>query len=651
MDSKKVASFKPIAKKKVAESNKTYFSRLTQINSPKDIKLLNLEELEELALELRDVIIKQVSTSGGHLASSLGVIEMTLALHTVFDSPNDKIVWDVGHQSYAHKIITGRGNKFHTLRQHGGLSGFPKRSESPHDAFGTGHSSTSISAALGIVEGRDRLGKSFKVIAVIGDGAMTGGLAFEGLNHAGHLKKDLIVILNDNEMSISPNVGALSSYLTRMLSSDFYQKIKKETKFFIEIIPKVGAPMSKFAQKTEDTLKYFFVPGMVFEELGFTYVGPIDGHDIGKLIDTFKHVKHNNTPTLIHVITKKGKGYEFSEKDPCIFHGVGPFELDTGESKKSPLNPQYCTLFGEIALELANEDKRVVAITAAMSEGTGLTEFAKRHPERFYDVGIAEPHAATFAAGLASQGLRPIVAVYSTFLQRAYDQVIHDICLQNLPVTFAVDRAGIVGEDGPTHHGLFDISYLRHIPNLVLMAPKNGRELKEMVRLAVNIDKPCAIRFPRGTVCNELEILGQAPVEFNKAEVVKEGSTAAILAVGHSVFTCYNAAKRLEKHGVSVMVVNMRFIKPLDEDFLISLFNKVKLILTVEENVQMGGFGSSILEFINSKGIRDVIVKTIGLPDNFVEHGKQDLLRHLYGLDEDGIYQAAISFIEKRSVL
>ena len=480
------------------------------IKSPADVKSLSPAELKDLAEELREIIIERVSINGGHLASNLGTVELTLALHYVFNSPVDKIVWDVGHQSYTHKLITGRYEKFETIRKYKGISGFPKIDESVHDAFGTGHSSTSISAALGIIEARDLI-KKFKiqnskfkipgkVLAVIGDGAMTSGLAFEGLNHAGQLKKDLIVVLNDNEMSISKNVGALAAYLNRILTGDLYQRFKKQTRAFLEGIPKLGTPVTKIAQKAEETLKGLFLPGILFEELGINYVGPIDGHDIKLLIETFGNIKNSTEPTLVHVITKKGKGYEFSEKNPCIFHGVGPFEIETGSSLSDAAAVSYSAIFGRALTELAAEDERLIAISAAMREGTGLECFEKRFPDRFYDVGIAEPHAVTFAAGIAAQGLRPVVAIYSTFLQRGYDEIIHDVCLQKLPVVFAIDRAGIVGEDGPTHQGVFDISYLRHIPNLTVMAPKDDLELKAMLELALKHNGPSAIRYPRGKV-------------------------------------------------------------------------------------------------------------------------------------------------------
>ncbi|MBF0463853.1 MAG: 1-deoxy-D-xylulose-5-phosphate synthase [Nitrospirae bacterium] len=630
----------------VSNDSDDYFSILSEVKSPEDIKLLSLEELSDLAREIRDVIIKRVSINGGHLASSLGVIELTLALHYVFRSPVDKIIWDVGHQCYPHKLITGRFGRFHTLRQHGGLSGFPRRDENPHDAFGTGHSSTSISAALGMAEGGYRLGRYNKVIAVIGDGALTGGLAFEGLNNAGHLKRDLIVVLNDNEMSISKNVGALSTYLTRAMGSSIYQKFKKETKTIFEIIPKVGGHFSKLAQRTEDTLKCFFIPGMLFEELGFTYMGPVDGHDIAGLIDAFESVKTQQGPILIHAITKKGKGYEFSEMKPSRFHGVGPFETDTGEPKKCAQCPSFSEIFGRALTEAAKADPKVVAITAAMKEGTGLREFAETFPGRFYDVGIAEQHAVTFAAGLAASGIKPVVAVYSTFLQRAYDEVIHDVCLQNLPVVFAIDRTGIVGEDGPTHHGLFDISFLRSIPNLTIMTPKNSTEMKDMLALAFKLATPCAIRYSRDTVPDELEEINST-LEPGKGEIIRDGTDVAILASGQSVSYALLAAKRLESSGVSASVVNMRFIKPLDGDLIVKLSQKVKAIVTVEENVTAGGFGSLVLEFLNATGLNNVAVKVLGIADKFVEHGRQDILRKLYGIDDDGIYQTVMGVLSK----
>ncbi|MFI5296284.1 MAG: 1-deoxy-D-xylulose-5-phosphate synthase [Thermodesulfovibrionales bacterium] len=620
---------------------------LETINSPADVKRLKGEELLKLAEELRETIIQTVSVNGGHLASNLGVVELTLALHYVFDSPKDKIIWDVGHQSYSHKLITGRREKFPTIRKENGISGFPKREESVHDAFNTGHSSTSISAALGILEGRDKNKEDFKVIAVIGDGALTGGLALEGLNHAGHLKKDLIVILNDNEMSISQNVGALSAYMNRILSGEFYRRFRKETKSFLEGIPKLGLPMAKMAQKFEELIKGLILPGILFEELGFEYFGPIDGHDIERLIDTLRTVKKSGSPTLVHIITKKGKGYEFSEKDPCIFHGVGPFELETGSQLGGKGAPTYSTAFGQILTEIAATDKRVIAISAAMKEGTGLECFAEKYPERFYDVGIAEPHATTFAAGLATRGLRPVVAIYSTFLQRAYDEIVHDVCLQNLPVVFAIDRAGIVGEDGPTHNGLYDLSYLRHIPGLVLMSPKDGNEMRKMFEFAIRHQGPSAIRYPRGKVpaahmpCSEITL--------GRGELLKEGPDLAFLAIGSCVLPALRAAERLEKAGVHASVINARFVKPLDEEMVRSVAAHVPRIITIEENVLQGGFGSAVIEYLSDAEINNVKVKRLGIGDKFIEQGTPDSMRAKYGLDEEGIFLAALSFMREHT--
>ncbi len=625
---------------------------IEEIQSPQDLKSLKAEDLVTLAEELRNLIIERVSINGGHLASNLGVVELTIALHYVFNSPEDKIVWDVGHQSYSHKLLTGRHKDFHSIRKYKGLSGFPRITESPHDAFGTGHSSTSISAALGIAEARDRKEEKFKVIAVIGDGALTAGLAFEGLNQAGHLKKDLIVILNDNEMSISQNVGAMSNYLSKVLTGTFYQKFKKETKALLEGIPKIGGSVAKIAQRAEGSLKGFFLPGGLFEDMGFTYVGPIDGHDIPLLIRTFERIKTVNEPMLIHMVTKKGKGYKFSEEDPCIYHGIGPFEVERGLVPGSVKTAEECVTFSDafgVALAgIAEEDERVLAISAAMKEGTGLAVFAEKFPDRFYDVGIAEPHAVTFAAGLASRGLRPVVAIYSTFLQRAYDEIIHDVCLQNLPVVFAIDRAGVVGEDGPTHQGLFDISYLRHIPNLVYMAPKDGNELRAMLKFSLAHNGPSAIRYPRGKVKKHVVSQGGCtPVVMGKAEVMAEGDDIAILASGTSAYASLRAAEMLGGEGITASVVNVRFLKPLDEELILSLAAKVKRIVTVEENVLAGGFGSAVLECLNGAGLRDVAVKRVGIGDVFVEHGSQAVLRKKYGLDEDGIYAAAKVFLQK----
>jgi len=616
---------------------------LEDIKSPADIRDFDTAKLEELAGELRETIIEGVSRSGGHLAPSLGVVDLTIALHCAFDTPRDKLIWDVGHQAYAHKLLTGRYDKFDTLRKFKGISGFPKITESPYDAFGTGHSSTSISAATGMIEARDQLGEDYKVVAVIGDGSMTAGLAFEGLNHAGQLGKDLIVVLNDNKMSISRNVGALSSYLNRILTGDAYQRFRKETKAIIESIPMVGGPMRKLAQKMEEHFKGFFLPGIVFEELGFTYVGPIDGHNMQLLVDTFRNIKNNDRPTLVHVITQKGKGYEFSEKDPSHFHGIGPFETETGEPSSDKINMTYSEVFGATLVEIAEKNPRVVAITAAMKEGTGLGGFAERFPERFYDVGIAEPHAVTFAAGLASRGVRPVVAIYSTFLQRGYDEIVHDVCLQNLPVVFAIDRGGLVGDDGPTHHGVYDLSYLRHIPNLVVMAPKNHTEFSEMLSLAIKHNGPIAVRFPRAKIS---EAGPSGHFKIGESETLKEGTDLAILAIGNTVKSALGAAKRLEAEGVSARVVNMRFVKPIDEAAIRAAAGTGRII-TVEDNAIQGGFGSAVAEALLRMEIKDVEVKMLGIPDLFVEHGTQAELRHLCGIDEDGIFATALALAGK----
>ncbi len=640
---------------------------IEDIKSPQDLKALKIENLDALADELRNLIIERVSINGGHLASNLGVVELTIALYYVFNAPADKIIWDVGHQCYSHKLLTGRYDEFHTIRQHKGLSGFPRIAESPYDAFGTGHSSTSISAALGIAEARDVI-KKFqisslksqipdKVIAIIGDGALAAGLAFEGLNQAGHLKKDMIVILNDNEMSISKNVGALSNYLSKVLTGTFYQKFKKETKALLEGIPKIGESVAKIAQRAEGSLKGFFLPGGLFEDLGFNYVGPIDGHDIPLLIETLSRIKVANEPILVHIVTKKGKGYKFSEDDPCIYHGIGPFEVDTGVmqgengSKGAGQSPDECAsfsdIFGAVLADIASEDEGVIAISAAMKEGTGLGAFAERFPGRFYDVGIAEPHAVTFAAGLASQGLKPVVAIYSTFLQRAYDEIVHDVCLQKLPVVFAIDRAGIVGEDGATHQGLFDISFLRHIPNLLFMSPKDSYEMDAMLRIALKHKGPSAIRYPRGKP-NRYEEFGVLPakVETGRAEILMDGNDVGIIAVGNTAYPSLKAAGMLKKEGISPCVLNVRFIKPLDETLVKSLAGRVKRIVTVEENILAGGFGSAILEYLDKAEMHDVVVKRIGIDDEFVEHGSQSTLRKKYGLDEEGIYKTAKAFLK-----
>jgi 1-deoxy-D-xylulose-5-phosphate synthase len=622
---------------------------LDQIECPFDVKKLDPEELEKLCGELREEILSTVSKNGGHLASNLGVVELTVALHYVFDFPRDKVVWDVGHQSYTHKILTGRKDRFHTLRQYEGISGFPKRDESPYDTFDSGHSGTSISSALGMAEARRQKGEEGKMIALIGDGSMTAGLAFEGLNQSGHIDQDLIVILNDNEMSISPNVGALSSYLNRLMTGQFVNRFRDDIKSFLETLPRIGKSALRFAKQAEESLKGLLVPGLLFEELGMKYIGPIDGHRLDYLIETLQNVKKLKGPILIHVITKKGKGYAPAEANPARYHSVAPFHIETGEPKQVSVGsvPTYTEVFGETLCQLARENQRLIAITAAMQSGTGLERFSKEFPDRFYDIGIAEQHAVTFAAGLALEGMRPVVAIYSTFLQRAYDQILQDVGLQNLPVVFALDRGGIVGEDGPTHQGLFDFSYLRHIPNLIIMVPKDEDELQQMMKTALECSSPVAFRYPRGKGEGVKRDPVLRSIEIGKGEVLREGRDVLILAIGTTVYPSIRAAERLEASGIHAAVINTRFLKPLDGDLIGEWARKIGKILTVEENVLQGGFGSAVLELLQEKGLSSVQVKRLGIPDLFVEHGPPSLLRAKYGIDEAGIYRAVKEMVEK----
>lgn len=619
---------------------------LERINSPQDLRSLSLPELERLADEIRKLIVETVSRTGGHLAPNLGVVELTLALHRVFNAPEDKIIWDVGHQCYVHKIVTGRRDRLPTLRQFEGLSGFPCRSESPYDAFGTGHSSTAISAALGMAVARDLSGKDFSVVAVVGDGALTAGMAFEALNHAGHLQKPLIVVLNDNEMSIARNVGALAEYLARIRSDPRYSRSKEEFESLVSRIPAVGPRMVRLAERLCDSLKYLVVPGMFFEELGFTYLGPIDGHNLGVLITVLEQVRMAKGPVLVHVLTRKGMGYKPAEQNPDVYHGVGPFDMVTGKPVRAR-RLTYTEVFGRTLVELAAEDPRIVAITAAMPAGTGLVEFSRAYPDRFFDVGIAEQHAVTFAAGLAAEGYKPVVAIYSTFLQRAFDQVLHDVCLQKLPVVFALDRGGIVGDDGPTHQGLFDFAYLRIIPHMVVMAPKDENELRHMLKTALEHDGPIALRYPRGTGtgCPLDQEVKALPI--GRAEVVLDGKDVAILAIGNTVATALEAARELNARGVSVAVINARFVKPLDEDCICAYAARTRKLVTLEEHVLAGGFGSAVLELLNNKGLWDVEVACIGIPDVFVEHGAPDLLRRKYGLTAGDVVRAAETLLQK----
>jgi 1-deoxy-D-xylulose-5-phosphate synthase len=624
---------------------------LETINSPEDLRQIPEADLPKLVDELRESIVATVSQTGGHLAPSLGVVDLTVALHYVYDTPKDRIIWDVGHQAYAHKLLTGRRERFKTLRQYGGMSGFPKREESPYDHFNVGHASTSISAALGMVAARDIKGEDFKVIAVIGDGSISAGLAFEGLNQAGHLKKNMVVILNDNEMSISPNVGALASYLNRMMTGNLYTKLKLETKQFLQNIPRVGESMFNIAKKAEESIKGFMAPGLLFEELGFQYVGPIDGHRMDHLLETFRNIKDFTWPVLVHVITKKGKGCEFAECNPSQFHGTPPFDPETGrtDAKKQKVM-SYTEVFGQTMVKLAEDNDKIVAITAAMSDGTGLENFAAQYPDRFFDVGIAESHGVTFACGLAVEGMRPVAAIYSTFMQRAYDQVMHDLCLQNLPVTLALDRAGLVGEDGPTHHGVFDIAYLRHLPNMVIMAPKDENELQHMIKTSVDHDGPSTVRYPRGTglgvpMDQELKAL-----PIGKGELLRDGNDIAIIAIGNMVRPAIDAAERLKEEGISATVVNARFVKPLDQELILAIAKKTGRVVTVEEHALQGGFGSAVLECFEDNRLSGIKTLRIGLPDRFIEHGPQAVLRQKYGLDAEGIAARAREFFEKTSL-
>ena len=611
---------------------------LQQIKSPDDIKQMKIPELKVLAQEIREELIQVVSENGGHLAPNLGVVELTLALHMVFHTPEDKIIWDVGHQSYVHKLLTGRYEQFHTVRTLNGLSGFPKRSESVHDAFGAGHSSTSISAAVGFAKARDLRGDNNNVIAVIGDGAMTGGMAFEALENAGQMGSNLIVILNDNEMSIDPNVGAMAEYLSRARSNPAYTKSKEDVEELLKKIPGIGDKMFKAADRLKDSLKYLLVPGVLFEEFGFKYYGPVNGHDLSALMAVLENVKGMDRPVLIHVETKKGKGYAPAEKNPDLFHGVSPFHIQTGELKKKAVLPSYTSVFGKTLAQLGAQDNRIVGITAAMGKGTGINVFQEQFPDRTIDVGIAEEHAVTMAAAMALDGYKPVVAIYSTFLQRAYDQVMHDVALQNAPVVFCLDRAGLVGDDGPTHHGIFDISYLRHIPNMACMAPKDENELRHMLYSALSYDCPVAVRYPRGEglgvpMDEALQIL-----PLGKAEVLQEGSRITLLALGSMVHIAQEAAARIsEETGITPTVINARFAKPLDAETILRYAAQDTLLVTLEEHAVTGGFGSAVLELFNQHGLDTRNVMTIGIADSFVQHGNTARLKEMQGLDTDSI--------------
>lgn len=620
---------------------------LDKINSPADVKKLSDEQLKQLAAEIRQLLIKVISHTGGHLAPNLGVVELTLALHKVFTTPQDKLVFDVGHQAYIHKIITGRREQFPTLRQYGGLSGFPKRCESEHDAFGTGHSSTSISAALGMAAARDLQGEDYNVVAIIGDGSMTGGMAFEALNNAGTLHKKMVVVLNDNEMSISKNVGAMSDYLYHLRTGETYNKIKNDIEGWLKNM-EFGTDVLKAIRRLKGSVKYLMVPTSIFEELGFTYLGPIDGHDIHGLIEVLQAAKKIDGPVMVHVLTKKGKGYKPAEESPNKFHGTGPFEIATGKKITNPAAPiSYTEVFGKTITELADSDKKVVGLTAAMPDGTGLNIFAQAHSDRFFDVGIAEQHAVTAAAGMAAAGMKPVTAIYSTFMQRAYDSILHDICMQKLHVTMCLDRAGLVGDDGYTHHGVFDYAYLRSIPNMTIMAPKDENELRHMLKTALSFNGPISVRYPRGSGVGVdiTEPMHELPI--GKAEVLREGKELCFWAIGSMVQSAVQAADKLKEQGIEAGVVNMRFAKPLDKELLIEHAKRYGKIVTLEEGVLAGGVGSEVLEILDDAGLlQQCAVLRLGIPDEFVTHGDKKLLFRDLGLDTDAIVQKAAAFVK-----
>jgi 1-deoxy-D-xylulose-5-phosphate synthase len=623
---------------------------LDQINSPDDLKQIPREELEGVAREIRSRIIDVVSKNGGHLASSLGVVELTIALHYVFDLPKDTLIWDVGHQSYAHKLLTGRHRDFDTLRKYKGISGFVKIKESPYDALTVGHASTSISAGLGMRYAKTLKQDNSNVVSIIGDGSMTAGLAYEGLNHAGDLQQKYIVILNDNDMSISANVGALSSYLSRTLSHKALQNMRNQFGQFLKSVPKIGDDMYGWAKRWEESFKTFVTPGMLFEAFNFDYFGPIDGHNLDHLIDILSNIKDPDSPVLLHVTTKKGKGYKPAEKNPVYFHGVGSFAVDTGKcpAAKSSAPPSYTSVFGNCMIALAKKNKCIVAVTAAMPEGTGLSHFAEQFADRFIDVGIAEQHAVTFAAGLAVKGAKPVVAIYSTFLQRGYDQILHDVCIDNHPVIFAIDRGGIVGEDGPTHHGLFDFSYLRSIPNMTVMAPMDENELVRMMQTAVAHQGPIALRYPRGAGQGVDIDYNAKAIDVGKAKVVRTGDDLLIIGIGRCVNDAMDAAEQLSAQGIESTVVNARFVKPLDADLILDLAEKIKNVVTIEEHVLAGGFGSAILELICDNGLSGCRVKRVGVNDVFVEHGSQNELRKDYGIDASAVVAAGLKLCREK---
>lgn len=609
---------------------------LDSINCANDIKKIKEEDYDMLAEEIRNFLIQNVSKTGGHLASNLGVVELTMALHLFLGFPQDKLVWDVGHQAYTHKLLTGRKNLFGTLRQLDGLSGFPKREESICDSFDTGHSSTAISAALGLVKARDLNREKNKVVAVLGDGALTGGMAFEALNNAGRLKTNMIIVLNDNNMSISENVGGMANYLAKLRTSSGYTGFKENMENTLNLMPGVGKAIVGRLKRSKDAIKYFMLPSMLFEDMGLTYIGPIDGHDINRMLEAFEAAGRAKKAAVVHVITKKGKGYYLAEKYPSRYHSVDPFDIVSGQSSRAEKTLSYTKVFSDALIKLSEVNEKVVAITAAMPNGTGLSNYKKQFPERFFDVGIAEEHAVTFAAGLAMGGFKPVVAIYSTFLQRAYDQILHDVCINNLPVVFAIDRAGISGRDGKTHQGIFDLSFLSHIPNLTVMAPKNKLELEEMLAYAVAYSGPVAIRFPKGEAylgcCDR-----QAAIEYGKAEILREGTRVAVLAVGSMVKTGFEAAEALMQDGIEVTLVNVRFISPFDTSVLDRLSENHNLFITIEENVRSGGYGQKVADYLLQAGKQGIRLINMALPDNFIEHGGVGELQKKFEIDAESI--------------
>ena len=614
---------------------------LEKIQKANDIKNLEPEELEVLAQEIRSFLVEKISCTGGHLASNLGVVELTMALHLALDFPEDKLIWDVGHQAYTHKLLTGRKAGFDDLRKYGGMSGFPKRKESDCDAFDTGHSSTSISAGLGYVAARDIQKQDYHVVSVIGDGSLTGGMAYEALNNAAHVKSNFIIVLNDNNMSISPNVGGVSNYLSGLRTANAYTELKRGVEDTLKKIPGKGEKLVSQIKKTKSGLKQFIVPGMFFEDMGITYLGPVDGHDIKKLYKVFCEAKRLNHAVLVHVLTKKGKGYVPAEENPSRFHGTPPFVIETGEVKNPSDKDSYTDVFSKVITDIGKKNDKVVTITAAMADGTGLNRFAKHFPERFFDVGIAEEHALTFAAGLAAGGMKPVVALYSSFLQRAYDQAIHDVCLQNLPVMLAVDRAGLVGSDGETHQGLFDLSFLSTIPNMTIMSPKNRWEMADMVRFAVDFQYPIALRYPRGAAYEGLRDF-RTPIEYGKSEIIYKESQIAIIFVGHMAALAEEVREELKNQGYACTLVNARFVKPLDGETLKNLEKDHCIFATIEENILAGGFGQQVLDCVEREKL-DVYVHNFGIPDDYVEHGNVDVLRQEVGLEKTNIVEKIIT--------